>query len=62
MEKEKKKAETESQNQGEKGGLGGIAVSHHIGWQKRGKGHNSLTGDGAAMGLVTGKVLSYATR
>ena len=52
MEKEKKKTETESQNQGEEGCLGGIAVSHDIGWQKRGKGHNSLTGHGAAMGLV----------
>ena len=62
LEKEKKKAETESQNQGEKDGLVGIAVSYDMGWQKRGKGHNSLTGHGTAMGLVTGKVLSYATR
>ena len=30
--------------------------------KKRGKGHNSLTGQGTAMGLATGNVLSYATR
>ena len=33
-----------------------------MGWKKRGKGHNSLTGHGAVMGPVTGKVLSFATR
>ena len=33
-----------------------------MGWQKRGKGHNSLTGQGTAMGLKAGKVLAYATR
>ena len=57
LEKEKKKAETESQNHGEKDGLVGIAVSYDIGRQKRGKGDDSLTGHGTAMGLVTGKVL-----
>ena len=57
LEKEKKKTETESQNQGEKDGLVGIAVSYDIGRQKRGKGDDSLTGHGTAMGLVTGKVL-----
>ena len=62
LEKKKKKAETESQNQGEKDGLVGIAVLYDMGSQKRGKGHNSLTGHGTVMGLVTGKVLSYATR
>ena len=31
-------------------------------WQKRGKGHNSLTGQSTAMGLKAGKVLAYATR
>lgn len=40
----------------------GIAVSYDMGWQKRGKGHNSLIGQGAGMGVVTGKVLSYSTR
>lgn len=43
-------------------GLVGIAVSYDMGWQKRGRGHNSLTGHGAAMGLNTGKVVSYSTR
>ncbi|CAB4007536.1 Hypothetical predicted protein, partial [Paramuricea clavata] len=43
-------------------GLIGIPVSYDMGWQKRGKGHNSLTGQGMAMGLKTGKVLAYATR
>ena len=33
-----------------------------MGWQKRGRGHNSSTGHGAAMGLATGKVVSYSTR
>ena len=46
----------------DKDGLVGIPVSYDMGWQKRGKGHNSLTGQGAAMGLQTGKVLAYATR
>ena len=40
----------------------GLPVSYDMGWQKRGKGHNSLTGQGTAMGLSTGNVLSYATR
>lgn len=31
----------------------GIAVSYDMGWMKRGKGHNSLTGHGASMGLKT---------
>ena len=43
-------------------GLIGIQVSYDMGWQKRGKGHNLLAGQGAAMGLGTGKVLAYATR
>ena len=46
----------------DKDGLVGIPVSYDMGWQKRGKGHNSLTGQGAAMGLQTGKVLACATR
>jgi len=36
LEKEKKKAETESQNQGEKDDLAGIRVSYDMGWQKKG--------------------------
>ena len=43
-------------------GLIGFPVSYDMGWQKRGKGHNSLTGHGTAMGLNTGNVLAYATR
>ena len=33
-----------------------------MGWRKRRRGHNSATGHGAAMGLATGKVVSYSTR
>ncbi|XP_068700225.1 uncharacterized protein [Montipora foliosa] len=33
-----------------------------MGWQKRGKGHNSHTGHAAVMSLTTGKVLDYTTR
>ena len=33
-----------------------------MGWQKRGKGHNSRTGHAAAMSLATGKVLDYVTK
>lgn len=33
----------------------GIAVSYDMGWQKRGKGHNSLIAQGAGMGVVKGK-------
>ena len=43
-------------------GLAGIAVSYDMGWQKRGRGHNSSTGHGAAMGLTSGKVVSYSSR
>ena len=39
-----------------------MAASYDMGWQKRGKGHNSSTGHGAAMGLATGKVMDCATR
>ena len=61
LEHEKENAE-KSNNQGEVDSMPGIAVSYDMGWTKRGKGHNSLTGHGASMGLKTGKVLSYATR
>ena len=45
-------------------GQGDISVScsHDMGWQKRGKGHNSSTGQVAVMGLTTGKVIDYTTR
>ena len=58
---QEKKIVQKSKNQGELDGVQGIAVSFDMGWTKRGKGHNSLIGHGATMGLATGKVLSYAT-
>ena len=43
-------------------GLAGIAISYDMGWQKRGRGHNSSTGHGAAMGLTAGKFVIYSIR
>jgi hypothetical protein len=34
-----------------------VPCSYDMGWQKRGKGFNSNTGQGAVMGLHTGKIL-----
>lgn len=39
-----------------------IGASYDMGWQKRGKGHNSLKGVGSMVGLRSGKVLAYSTR
>ncbi|XP_028416613.1 uncharacterized protein LOC114540689 [Dendronephthya gigantea] len=39
-----------------------ISVSYDMGWQKRGKGFNSNTGQGAVMGLDTGKIIDYTTK
>ena len=39
-----------------------ISVSYDMGWQKRGKGFNSNTGQGAVMWLDTGKVIDYTTK
>ena len=39
-----------------------ISVSYDMGWQKRGKGFNSNTGQAAVMGLDTGKVIDYTTK
>ncbi len=39
-----------------------IACSFDMGWQKRGKGHNSNTGQAAAMSMTSGKVMDYTTR
>ena len=39
-----------------------VPCSFDMGWQKRGKGHNSLTGQAAVMSLTTGEVLDYTTR
>ena len=33
-----------------------VPCSYDMGWQKRGKGFNSNTGQGAVMGLHTGKI------
>ncbi|CAB4000412.1 Hypothetical predicted protein [Paramuricea clavata] len=39
-----------------------ISCSYDMGWQKRGKGFNSNTGQGAVMGLHTGKIMDYTTK
>jgi len=39
-----------------------IGASYDMGWQKRGKGHNSLTGVGSMIGIKSGKVIGYGTR
>ena len=49
-------AECDSEN------LVGVMCSYDMGWQKRGKAHNSSTGHGAVLGVATGKVLDFATR
>jgi predicted RNA binding protein with dsRBD fold (UPF0201 family) len=61
IEREKDMAE-ENGEVADENGLVGIPVSYDMGWQKRGKGHNSMTGQGVAMGLATGNVLAYATK
>lgn len=43
-------------------GLVDITCSYDMGWQKRGRAFNSLTGHGAAMSVNSGKVLAFATR
>ena len=43
-------------------GLVGIQCSYDMGWQKRGRGFNSLTGHGAVMGLKSGKVMGCSSR
>ena len=40
----------------------GVTISYDMGWQKRGRAMNSLTGVGHAVGVKTGKIISYATR
>ena len=42
--------------------LVGVTCSYDMGWQKKGKAHNSTTGHDAVVGLSTGKVLDFATR
>lgn len=38
-----------------------VGVSYDMGWRKRGRSHDSSSGVGTAVGMKTGKVLSYAT-
>ena len=38
-----------------------VGVSYDMGWRKRGRSHDSSSGTGTAVGMKTGKVLSYAT-
>lgn len=42
--------------------LVGVMCLYDMGWQKRGKVHNSSTGHGAVLGVKTGKVLDLDTR
>ncbi|XP_067023731.1 uncharacterized protein [Acropora muricata] len=44
------------------GNLVGVMCSYDMGWQKKGKAHNSSTGHGAVLGVTTGKVLDFANR
>ena len=41
---------------------GGITMSYDMGWQKRGRAMNSLTGVAHSVGRQTGKIISYATK
>ena len=40
----------------------GVMCSYDMGWQKRGKAHNSSSGHGAVLGVATGKILYFSTR
>ena len=51
-----------SANDGQGEGPVAVGVSYDMGWRKRGKSYDSLSGVGTAVGLKTGKVISYATR
>lgn len=46
----------------DEGNLVPIPCSFDMGWQRRGKGHNSRTGQAAVMSLSSGKVLDYTSR
>ena len=39
-----------------------VPCSYDMGWQKRGKGFNSNTGQAATMSQTTGKIFDYATK
>lgn len=43
-------------------GFVSVSCSYDIGWQKRSKGHNSSTGNGAVLRLKASKVMDYTTR
>ena len=53
-----------SENDGQGEGPVAVGVSYDMGWRKRGKSrsYDSSSGVGTAVGLKTGKVISYATR
>ena len=51
-----------SANGGQGEGPGAVGVSYDMGWRKRGKNYDSSSGVGTAVGLKTGKVISYCTR
>ena len=48
--------------QSDEGQVVKVGVSYEMGWRKRGRSHDSSSGAGTAVGIKTGKVLSYATR
>lgn len=57
--------EEKKQSGSEKSGEGNIVkfgVSYDMGWRKRGRSHDSSSGTGTAIGLKSGKVISYATQ
>lgn len=43
-------------------GCDDLAISYDMGWQKRGNARNSRTGQGAAVGENTGKVVDFDTQ
>ena len=51
-----------SANDGPGKGPVAVGVSYDMGWRKRGKSYDSLSGVGTAVGLKMGKVISYATQ
>lgn len=50
------------QSQVDESNLVPIPCSFVMGWQKRGKGHNSRIGQARVMSLSSGEVLDYTTR
>ncbi|XP_078377789.1 uncharacterized protein LOC144660943 [Oculina patagonica] len=58
-EEEKKQSSSEKSGEGK---IVKVGVSYDMGWRKRGRSHDSSSGAGTAIGLKSGKVISYATR